>query len=261
MAFKDKNYKKALRLEIKKLKEEKDYLKENNEKLSGIMTSTMHEIREFSAVITNKCFSLTNQNDLKKGHKDLVDNIFFMSGMLSARLNFTEIEINPRTINNQVSLLSGIYKKFDKTRYLLAHLANERNTKFEFDGTSHMEMKLKQSFEMVPFVILQNAVKYTPPGYTIDVKFEEKYEDMLEVSISSYGPPVEENELSHLFERGFRGQNALDFSGQGLGMHLAKRICDLHAISLSVEQGEWLPIEIGGKKHRQFIVKLVFDAS
>lgn len=259
MGQKDKSYKKSLRDQIKKLEAEKKELNKEKSKLEDIINSTMHELREFSAVITNKCYSLTTQNDIKKNQKELIDNIFFMSGMLSARLNFTEIEINPRTINNQVSILSGIYKKFDKTRYLLSHIANEKSIRIDFNGNSHMEMKLKQAFELIPFVILQNAIKYSPPGYAVDVTFEQEYEDTLSVSVVSYGPPLEDSEVALVFERGYRGKNAMDIEGQGLGLHLAKRICDLHAISLKIEQGKWLPIEISGNKFRQFIVKLIFE--
>lgn len=256
MAQKDKQYKKELREKLKYTENQNKILEGENEKIKSIIESTMHELREFSAVITNKCYTLTMQEHRDKAQKDLIDNIFYMSGMLSARLNFTEIEIDPQAIKNQVSIPAVIYKKFDKTRYLLAHRANEKSIRIEFNGNSHMQMNLKQAFDMVPFVILQNAIKYSPPGYSININFKEEFEDSLSVEITSYGPPLEDEEDQHIFERGFRGKNARTMDGQGLGLHLAKRICDLHAISLTVEQGKWLPIEIGGEKFRNFIVTL-----
>lgn len=86
-----------------------------------------------------------------------------------------------------------------------------------------MEIPIISVFDMLPFVVLQNAVKYTPPGYNINVEFDEVANSNLHIKVSSYGPVVEEQELPNIFDREFRGKHSRHIEGQGLGLHLAKK--------------------------------------
>jgi K+-sensing histidine kinase KdpD len=245
--------------EIASLKQENNVLRERIGNSHSILKSTMHEVRQFSSVISDSSFRLVKTNNNAKTIEDLANTIHYTSGMLSARLGFTDIEINPEVIEGQVDLRMGMYKKFDKARYLLMQLANEKKSKIIFNGTSRLEIDAIQAFEMVPFVILHNAVKYSPPGYEIAVNFDEPNMQYLEVSVASFGPKVLESELHQLFIREFRGSNSKGTEGEGLGLHLAKRLCEIHDINIKIELGTELGISLEGISYQKFIATLTFN--
>jgi len=171
----------------------------------------MHEVRRFSGELcsySEELNKIVSKNDPVDRINNLGETIFHTSGMLSARLGFTDIELNPLTIQKQIRLRSGIYRKFEKSQRILSQKAKYRNIKIIFEGTSYFEIDAIQAFELVPFVILDNSIKYSPDEQPVYVRFEDKGNNNLIVTISSLGPTIELNEKDRLFDRGFRGINA-----------------------------------------------------
>ena len=71
--------------------------------------------------------------------------------------------------------------------------------------------------------ILDNAVKYTPPGGTVTVRTEE-YPMFVRIRIADQGPGVTEDEIPHLFERFYRSPRFHEKEGVGLGLYLSREI-------------------------------------
>lgn len=235
-------------------------LKLENHQLRSVLESTLHEAREFSAVIADRSHALSNDEALCQKSREHADTLLHASGMLSARLNYADIEINPSITELQVRYDAGIYKKFDKARYLLKPNTARKNTQINLIGISRMEIPIISVFDMLPFVILQNAVKYTPPGYHINVEFDESENNSrLYVKVSSYGPLVDDSEIPNIFNREFRGRHSKNIEGQGLGLHLAKRVCELHDAHIHIEIGDTLGHTISGLKYQKFIVCIRFS--
>ncbi len=234
-------------------------LREENNQLRSILISTLHEVRQFSAIITDRAHNLYQEDGLSARAKEYSDNILQASIMLAARLSYADLEVNPSVVSSQVRYSGGVYRKFDKSKHLLRQLAGEKKIKVELHGVSHMTTQMLSLFDMLPFVLLQNAIKYSPANYSVDVYFDQIDQDTLEVCVSSYGPPVCEEELPRLTEREFRSKSAEGYEGQGLGLHLAKRVCTLHNTSISFETGDLLSHSIGGKSFQRFLVRLMID--
>ena len=94
-------------------------------------------------------------------------------------------------------------------------------------GASTSRVSAVQMFDVVPYIILQNALKYSPDYYEISISVTEDAEH-IHASVSSYGPALEPEELSKIFNPGFRGDLAQRFESQGSGMGLfvVKRLID-----------------------------------
>lgn len=90
------------------------------------------------------------------------------------------------------------------------------------------ELKLPEIFQIIPYLILDNAYKYSIGSSIVEIHFSVYTKQRLDIEIKSIGPYVPEEELSSLFERGKRGSNAIEskISGSGLGLFYAKQICD-----------------------------------
>jgi len=110
---------------------------------------------------------------------------------------------------------------------------------------------LRQAF----FVLLNNAIAYTPSGGSATVSIElDRMTDQPGVSlhVSDTGPGISPEDLPHIFERFYRGQAALDFGvpGTGLGLAIAQEIIQRHngRIIVKTALGEgstftiWLPV-------------------
>ncbi|MGA2446590.1 MAG: ATP-binding protein [Opitutaceae bacterium] len=84
--------------------------------------------------------------------------------------------------------------------------------------------------------LLDNALKYTPPGSRIDVSAR-LHEGEVEVCVRDNGPGIPEADLSHVFERFYRVDKgrSRDKGGTGLGLSIVKHIVQLHGGRVWVE--------------------------
>lgn len=75
--------------------------------------------------------------------------------------------------------------------------------------------------------LLNNAVKFSPPGGT--VTFRAWYEpERLYFEVEDEGPGIPPEDLPHIFEDFFRADNAGETPGAGLGLSIARKIMDAH---------------------------------
>lgn len=83
--------------------------------------------------------------------------------------------------------------------------------------------------------LLNNAVKYTPPGGAISVSLRQKEATvMLEVSDTGIG--IAPDDLEYIFDRFYRSKDAIDMaSGTGLGLSITKEIVELHGGRIDVK--------------------------
>lgn len=75
--------------------------------------------------------------------------------------------------------------------------------------------------------IIDNALKYTPPGGKILIESVRDKAHFLGIAISDNGPGVPQQDLEHLGERGYRGVQAqTKIPGSGLGLAIAKQLIE-----------------------------------
>ena len=71
--------------------------------------------------------------------------------------------------------------------------------------------------------LLDNAVKYSPEGSTVTV-FAKQLEIFTCISVQDEGDGIPEEEQAQVFKRFYRGKNALNQEGNGIGLYLARII-------------------------------------
>ena len=75
--------------------------------------------------------------------------------------------------------------------------------------------------------LLNNAIRYSPPGST--VTFRAWYEpEAMFVEVEDEGPGIPSEDLPHIFKDFFRARNIEGEAGMGLGLSIAKKIVDAH---------------------------------
>ena len=85
--------------------------------------------------------------------------------------------------------------------------------------------------------LLSNALKYSAPGDPVEVMAYRSAEK-ISVRIRDRGIGISERDRAHLFERYFRGANAVGIAGSGVGLHLVAMVLELHGGTIEVDSSE-----------------------
>ena len=75
--------------------------------------------------------------------------------------------------------------------------------------------------------LLDNAVKFTSPGDTIEVRAFDDGRDVV-IEVADTGPGIPENEIQRVWEELYRGEKAHGVPGSGLGLSLVRAIIEKH---------------------------------
>lgn len=90
----------------------------------------------------------------------------------------------------------------------------------------------------VLFTLLDNAVKFTPPGGSVSVTVQRvNDDDFIEISVRDTGIGIKAEDLSRLFQPFQQLEEAATkrYSGTGLGLYLTKKLIELHSGTIRVE--------------------------
>jgi two-component system sensor histidine kinase MprB len=107
--------------------------------------------------------------------------------------------------------------------------------------------------------LLDNAVKWSPPGGTIRVRLEGN-----RLRVSDAGPGIPEADLPYVFDRFFRGESARKTKGTGLGLAIVAKTVDEMGGSVSAgrsaEGGAELTMQLPGVTSREAISSLLIPS-
>ena len=240
----------------------------NFEELKQALRDTMHEVREFNRIVKANSEMLTRQlrieedgplqlsSDNAKNVRSHAVSIFETAQMLSARLDLIDLETNPDAFAGEQKVSTSVFGKFDKARKMLRVKGRNKRVAIELFGESFIKSDLYPVFDIVPFLLLENAIKYSPKETKVTVTFSER-SHCIDVMIDSVGPFVKKDECQRLTEKNFRSENArmLGVSGTGFGLHFAKFVCDLNRISLDIEPSA-SSYSVNGVPHAPFRIVL-----
>ncbi len=89
--------------------------------------------------------------------------------------------------------------------------------------------------EQVVINLVDNAVKYSPPGSPIEIKVSSG-KDRLRLSVADHGTGIPPADLAHIFDKFYRAQQRLNsMPGTGLGLSICKAIVEAHGGSIKAE--------------------------
>lgn len=81
--------------------------------------------------------------------------------------------------------------------------------------------------EQVLINLLENALRYTPPGSGLEISAETS-EHAIEIAVADHGPGIPPGREEHLFEKFYQARHEAAQSGVGLGLAICRAIVAVH---------------------------------
>jgi heavy metal sensor kinase len=136
-----------------------------------------------------------------------------------------------------VDLADVVASVFEKVK----PLANERQLSLSFSLDAKKNVSVMgdfQSLRRLLWILLDNALKYTPAQGRVEVTLNASAAEAT-VVISDSGIGISQRDLPHIFERFYRADlSRSQVEGSGLGLAIAKGIAEMHRGNLSVVSEE-----------------------
>lgn len=148
-----------------------------------------------------------------------------------SKLNNPDSKPNLSSGNPRDAVMSSIYTLYPLFKKRSVHVnVGEYWEKFEIDY---------DALQVTSFFIIENAIKYAEKGSTVDIRFN-RTPHHLNIVFTMKSLFIEEEEVSHLFEEGFQGEQAKKTGrgGGGIGLYRARRLASFLGGKVTVEAGD-----------------------
>jgi len=147
----------------------------------------------------------------------------------------------------EIKLQTSVFSVLDLVREgiaLVGVLAEEKNQRIQIQGTEDFIVKADRLFLRQAIVnVLHNAVKYSPPDSTIEIRLSKPCEPGEErwalLEVSDEGPGIREQDRAKIFDRFYRVDEgrSRDEGGAGLGLAIAKWAVQANGGDIEVKPG------------------------
>jgi signal transduction histidine kinase len=157
--------------------------------------------------------------------------------MLNTLMDVTEAENGMMRLNLERCSISSLLAEVADLYQLVAE-EKSIGIKCHFLSPSYAEVDANRMRQALANLV-DNAVKYTPPGGLVEIACETKGENVL-VTIRDSGIGIPLGEQNRIWDRLYRGDASRSQRGLGLGLSLVKAVVEAHAgtISLMSEPGK-----------------------
>ena len=127
---------------------------------------------------------------------------------------------------------------------LYGPLCEEKGLEFRAELTPQLTARGNREFVAQAVAnLLDNAVKYTPPGGAVVLRVRRRSTGEVEFSVTDTGPGVPEADRARIVQRFVRLENSRNLPGAGLGLSLVAAVAESHRGRLEIDEG---PGALGG---------------
>ena len=230
----------ALEKELFNKKREEAAIEAKNERLrADLLRSISHDLRTpLTSISGNASVLMNDGNNLSEEKKyDLYqviyDDSLWLINLVENLLSVTRLENGKMNLHLETELIDEIINE------ALNHISR-RIEQHHLVVVNHEEFILaKVDARLIIQVIINivdNAIKYTPKGSTIEIETI-KHDHLVEVQIRDNGPGIKDEDKEKLFEMFYTVKHNISDSrrGLGLGLALCKAIISAHNGTISVK--------------------------
>lgn len=202
----------------KQVQEEKQSIQETISDISHQVKTPVTNLKMYNSTLLERRLAPEREREFLKLMESQIDKLdFLMQAMVKmSRLEtgVISLSVSPAPIYDTVGLaLAGIELPAGKKQIEVT---------VECNPSLIVPHDKKWTAEAL-FNILDNAVKYTPPGGRISVTAE-RWETATKIDIADTGRGIPEQHLAQIFQRFYREEEVHDVSGVGIGLYLCREI-------------------------------------
>lgn len=211
---------------------------EMREEIERDLNLVVHDLRRLSSAIyhaATEALDAVRGRELSKANTR-IENIISAQSMLKIRTDVLDFAGNPSQTVDRSHI--PLYRRIDKVVKCFRATSVSQKLALTLNGSSFGTSYGPNLFEMIPYILVDNAIKYSPHNSEVEVLVSETA-DEIKIEIRSLGPDVMQHERKLIFEKGYRGEVARtrEDSGSGLGLFLCKKIVDQFSGSIGIEVG------------------------
>jgi signal transduction histidine kinase len=204
---------------------------------SNIITTISHEFRTPLTSILSSTELINRYSDKwskekRKVHVDRIEmSVDYITKMLNDTLLIDQIEsgqivFNPESVDLPLLIKDCIseYQRF---------AADLREIVFNSDSNENNFQLDKKQFYLIVYNLLSNALKFSPVNREVEINLIVESDDFI-IEVSDQGIGIHPAEKEEIFKIFFRGTNAKNIPGIGLGLSILRRAVDLHKGKITV---------------------------
>lgn len=203
--------------------------KELNELKTRFVSMASHEFRTPLATILSSLSLVTKYGEI--GEKEsqtkhinrIKSSISHLTEILNDMLSLSKLEegkisATPETFN---------IKEFISLTVQELQTLTKPGQQIYFHHFGNQEVYLDNKIlKNILFNLVSNAIKFSPESKPIEV-FTSVNDSFIEIKVKDNGIGIPEEDQEQLFQRFFRGQNAANIQGTGLGLNIVARYVEL----------------------------------
>lgn len=221
-------------------KEEAAILARNEQLRANLLRAISHDLRTpLTSISGNADNLLANYQKMdddtrKRTFTDIYDDSMWLINLVENLLAITRIEGGQVHLTRSVELMDEVIAEALRhvNRKSQEHIIQVRSS--EDLILASIDAKL---IVQVMINLLDNAIKYTPPGSVIEIYTEKDKESrQVVVSVSDDGPGIPDDQKAHIFDMFYSGANKIADSRRslGLGLSLCRSIVTAHGGTIRV---------------------------
>ncbi len=213
----------------KELSEALDKEKQLNEIKSRFVSMASHEFRTpLSTVLSSASllekYKMAEEQDKRSRHIDKIKNsVHHLNDILEDFLSLGKLdEDKVRTDIAEFDLQDFLQEITDEMKGLLK---KDQQLLHDYKGKPMIRSD-KKLLKNIIINLITNAIKFSPETDLIRIQTIVD-NDRAAISVIDQGIGIARNDQDHLFSSFFRGANAANIAGTGLGLHIVKRYTNL----------------------------------
>ncbi len=166
--------------------------------------------------------------------KDIKRNVININFLVHSILKLSKFDANTINFNPTENLIKNI---IDKASQNVSVLCDLKNIKLNIKGDNKAKIKCDFMWQVEAITnIIKNCVEHSPLNSQIDIFYEQNNIYSL-ITIKDYGEGIDKNDISHIFERFYKGRNSSSDS-IGIGLALSKVIIENDKGLINVESNK-----------------------
>lgn len=220
---------KALKETLRQLEIALEKEKELGELKTRFVSMASHEFRTPLSTVLSSTYLIekyANTDEQPKREKHLqriVSSVKMLTDILNDFLSVGKIEegkiqVKPTQFNIQEFIIAVI-------KEINNNLKNQQKIHYQHKGNTDVVMDTSLLKHIV-MNLISNASKFSPEKSSIEIRTDSRDGNLI-LLVKDYGIGISKEDQKHLMERFFRGTNAGNIQGTGLGLHIIAKYAEL----------------------------------